>query len=123
MWTYVVAFTKDLKEFMMVRSRKRGGWEMPGGRGKDDESPIEASFREFMEETGHELISDEKWVTNLGDGHVHFGFIGQGDPSKRKVDEIIDVSTFNELPGYLAYPSVEYEPMIELGRVILTKKV
>jgi 8-oxo-dGTP pyrophosphatase MutT (NUDIX family) len=77
MWTYVIAFTTDLKKIIMVRSKKRGGWEMPGGRAKGDETPLEASIREFKEETGYSLISKAKWITDLQDGFVQFGLIGE----------------------------------------------
>ena len=96
---------------------------MPGGGGRDDESPMEASVREFLEETGHDLISDENWVTGLEDGHVYFGFIGEGKTEKRRKNEIIEVGMFRELPEDLAYPSVEYLPLIEMGRKLLTEKV
>ncbi len=119
MWTYVIAFTEDLTRFMMVRSKKRGGWEMPGGRGLEDESPIDTSKREFKEETGHELIVKEEWNTHLGKGLVHFGFIGNGDEKNRMTDEIIEIDLFSELPEDLAYPDEEYRPFIELGRSML----
>ncbi len=122
MWTYVVAFTSDLKRFMMVRSKKRGGWEMPGGGSEEDETPLVSSIREFIEETGHQLISREEWVTELEDGFVHFGFIGDGDPENRKVNEILEIGLFSRLPEDLAYPSVEYEPLLELGKLVLSQK-
>jgi 8-oxo-dGTP diphosphatase len=123
MWTYVIAFTTDLKRFIMVRSKKRGGWEMPGGRAKGDETPLEASKREFKEETGYSLISKAKWITDLQDGFVQFGLIGDGSPSERKIDEIIEVGIFPKLPDELAYPSVEYEPLIEMGRSLLSRSI
>jgi 8-oxo-dGTP pyrophosphatase MutT (NUDIX family) len=123
MWTYVIAFTEDLERFIMVRSTKRGGWEMPGGGAEEDETPLETSEREFVEETGHILISREEWITDLQDGFVQFGLIGEGSPSKRKTDEITEVGLFTILPNELAYPSVEYEPLIEMGRRILSGSI
>lgn len=120
MWTYVIAFTEDLSRFMMVRSRKRGGWEMPGGRGLEYEDPIDTSKREFMEETGHELIVREDWNSPLGKGLVHFGFIGDGDVTHRRTDEITEIGLFPELPADLAYPDEEYRPFIKMGRSILS---
>ncbi|MGA1793091.1 MAG: NUDIX domain-containing protein [Thermoplasmatota archaeon] len=122
MWTYVIAFTRDLSKFMMVRSRKRGGWEMPGGRAIEGETSLEASRREFREETGHELISDERWVAPLGNGFVHFGYIGKGGADKRLMGEIEEVGLFEELPGDLAYPLVEYEPLLVIAREWLLKE-
>ena len=94
---------------------------MPGGRGEVGETPLETSMREFKEETGHELESSEDWSVPLGNGKVHFGFIGDGDPSKRSMPEITEISLFSELPSELAYPEVEYLPLIGLGRQILSK--
>jgi len=123
MWTYVIAFTRDLERFMMVRSRKRGGWEMPGGRGLENEKPVETSRREFLEETGHSLITSEDWSRPLEDGMVFFGFIGDGDISRRSLQEISGVSLFYELPKDLAYPSVEYLPLISFGRSSLSSSI
>ena len=123
MWTYVIAFTDDLSRFMMVRSRKRGGWEMPGGRALPGELPVETSKREFLEETGYELITMEDFSTSLGNGTVHFGYIGPGDSSRRSMREILDVSLFSRLPEDLAYPTEEYAPLIDLGRRLLSSKI
>jgi len=123
MWTYVIAFTEDLGRFLMVRSRKRGGWEMPGGGSRPDEKPLETSEREFMEETGHALISDKKWHTKMGEGFVFFGIIGGGDTEKRNRQEITEVGLFYELPGDLAYPSHEYMPLISRGKEILGTRI
>jgi 8-oxo-dGTP diphosphatase len=120
MWAYVIAFTEDLQKFMMVRSRKRGGWEMPGGRSIDGEHPLDTAIREFKEETGHHLNTMMDWRKPLEDGFVFFGFIGEGDPSRRSLQEISDVSLFHELPEDLAYPSVEYLPLIEFSRSFLS---
>ncbi|MBN1540309.1 MAG: NUDIX domain-containing protein [Candidatus Thermoplasmatota archaeon] len=116
MWTYVIAFTADLKGFMMVRSRKRGGWEMPGGRALEGETPLEASVREFREETGHELISRPEWVAPIGKGFVHFGYIGKGDEHQHIEEEIAEVGIFESLPPDLAYPMEEYEPLLSRAR-------
>jgi 8-oxo-dGTP diphosphatase len=122
MWTYVIAFTRDLDRFMMVRSRKRGGWEMPGGGAHEDETPLETSRREFLEETGYKLLSENEWITELEDGFVHFGYIGDGDPSQRRTKEVVEVGIFKRLPDDLAYPSVEYTPLIEQGKRMLLEQ-
>lgn len=118
MWTYCIAFTPDLERFLMVRSRKRGGWEMPGGRTEPGETSLSSALREFREETGHALITDERLSAPLGDGRVFFGTIGPrtGTPN---APEISEVSLFERLPGDLAYPDEEYAPLIELGKGLL----
>ncbi|MFW3145181.1 MAG: NUDIX domain-containing protein [Thermoplasmatota archaeon] len=120
MWTYVIAFDRDLRKFMMVRSGRRGKWEMPGGRSIEGETPLQTSEREFREETGHDLITNENWFTTLEDGYVHFGFIGEGSPARRSMREILEVACFEELPQELAYPLVEYSSLIESARSFLS---
>lgn len=120
MWTYSIAFTEDLSRFLMVRSKKRGGWEMPGGRMEPGETFLSSAEREFLEETGHKLITDGHLSRNLDDGLVFFGIIGPkvGD---RREGEISEVALFEKLPDGLAYPLVEYLPLIEVGREVLRK--
>ncbi len=96
---------------------------MPGGGARTEESPLETSRREFREETGYELISDDAWKTSLQDGYVFFGFIGNGDAERRKKDEIIEVEMFTDLPDDLAYPTVEYEPLIARGKKMLMDRI
>ena len=77
MWTYVIAFRKgeDLNNapFLMVRSRKRGGWEMPGGRIEEGETMIGSAVREFLEETGRNLETAEELSVPYKGGRVFFG--------------------------------------------------
>lgn len=120
MWTYSIAFTKDLARFLMVRSKKRGGWEMPGGRMEPGETLLSSAEREFLEETGHKLITDGHLSRKLGDGMVFFGIIGP-KVSDRKEGEITEVALFEKLPDVLAYPQEEYTPLIEVGREMLKK--
>ena len=96
---------------------------MPGGGARTEESPLETSCREFLEETGHDLISDKTWKTSLLDGSVFFGFIGNGDAERRKKDEILEVGMFTDLPQNLAYPTVEYEPLIARGKKMLMDRI
>lgn len=115
MWTYVLAFTKELSDFVMVRSRKRGGWEMPGGRKEPGETHLQCAMREFQEETGFELITDEGLGVDYKNGRVYFGHVGEkiGEPD---LDEILEVDFMNDLPDDLAYPTEEYRPLLELAR-------
>ncbi|MCU0798142.1 MAG: NUDIX hydrolase [Candidatus Thermoplasmatota archaeon] len=120
MWTYCIAFTDDRTRFLMVRSRKRGGWEMPGGGMEPDETPVASAKREFMEETGSILHTSDDLSVNLGTGRVFFGTIGPKVGIRRE-GEITDVALFERLPDGLAYPQEEYLPLIEKGREMLKR--
>lgn len=125
MWTYVIAFSKEFPvetaPFMMVRSRKRGGWEMPGGGMEPGEVPILGGIREFIEETGYRLESRDDWMIDYQDGYVIFGFIGRriSDPHDHEISE---TGLHSDLPEDLAFPEEEYLPLIEMGRKILLQK-
>jgi 8-oxo-dGTP pyrophosphatase MutT (NUDIX family) len=45
----------DTKEFEygLIKTKKRGKWEFPGGKQDPGESPEDAAIRECFEETGH----------------------------------------------------------------------
>ena len=123
MWVYSIAFLSDedpaTAPFLMVRSRKRGGWEMPGGRIEPGEDPYKGALREFKEETGMDLTVSPDSYERFQDGWVFFGR-SSGDP--RPTDpEIIEVGIFNELPADLAFPFVEYDELIRKGREALRR--
>lgn len=112
-FVYAVAFSG--RKFVMVRSRERGSWEMPGGEVKEDETPEEAIAREFKEETGMGLeIVSHRIVDG---GTVFFGY-AIGWP--RKISpEIAKVELFDRLPAHLSFPRKEYERMLQEARGIL----
>ena len=126
MWTYVVAYldVEDIRTapFIMVRSRKRGGWEMPGGRMEEGETPIGSAEREFLEETGRHLITDGDLSIPYKGGRVFFGITNKDAVQDPIEHEISDVSWFKKLPDDLAYPLEEYVPLIEMGRSMIEKK-
>ena len=102
-YVYVYAFLDE--KLMMVRNRKRGGWEIPGGRLKRGETYDEGAEREFLEETGHrlEIVSS----TAAEEGMVFFGRVGE------KIDEfdseeIAEIEFVDRLPRDLNFPEVEY---------------
>ncbi|MDD1771454.1 MAG: NUDIX domain-containing protein [Methanomassiliicoccales archaeon] len=50
---YAIGFRDE--RFLMVYNPKRKGWEMPGGKLEEMETPLEGVMREYMEECGFEL--------------------------------------------------------------------
>ena len=106
-FVYAIAFSG--RKFVMVRSRERGSWEMPGGEVKEGETPEEAIGREFEEETGMglEIVSHRA----IDGGTVFFGY-ALGWP-KRISPEIARVELFDRLPANLAFPRKEYETMLQ----------
>ena len=107
-YVYVIAF-KD-KRFLMVRHARRM-WEMPGGKVEGGESPEAAAYREFIEETGYE-VTGLRVLEKEEDGIVYVGDVGDKISAPR-VKEVSDVAFFEELPGDLSFPLVEYKRMID----------
>lgn len=112
-FVYAVAFSG--RRFVMVLSRKRRSWEMPGGMIEEGETPVEAIEREFEEETGMgiEIVSHR----GFDGGTVFFGY-AVGWP--RKISpEVVSVELFDKLPSRLSFPRTEYETMLREARAIL----
>lgn len=116
-YVYVIAFDKDGR-FLMVRHKRRGGWEMPGGRLEPGETPEYAVRREFLEETGHILLDIKECITEPKGGKVFGGIVGK-KVSEPRPDEISEVGMFDALPASLSFPKVEYEQMLSRIRPLL----
>lgn len=49
---FAVLITKYNNQYIIVRNRKRGGWEIPGGNREPGENILFTARRELFEETG-----------------------------------------------------------------------
>ncbi len=106
-WVYSVIFLD--KRFVMVYNPKRKGWEMPGGRIEEGESPAEAAVRESREECGCAFVPLAH--KKHRDGAVFTGELGCPIGTSE-----MDWALFTELPSELAFPEEEYGPIIEWAR-------
>jgi len=108
-FVYVIAFDAEGK-FLMVKHHSRH-WEMPGGRIEEGETSEEAAHREFLEETGMGVTLFDDTLPE-GGGLVFGGLVGE-KKQERRLEEILEVKMFSELPVELSFPRVEYEKMIK----------
>jgi len=110
---YTIAF--DGHDFLMVYNPKRKGWEMPGGSMEDNENAADAAFREYLEESGHEISVIAVKATD--DCYVCAAALG----AKIRDGEFIS-ALFTELPDELAFDRSEYDEVIEWARSVTEKK-
>lgn len=111
-------------EFLMVKNRKRGGlWELPGGRGEPGETAEQCARREFLEETGRELIDPRLLLrrqSELGDGHVFLGAT-TSVPTAALEFETEATAWFRTLPAReeLSFPDDPYAATFSAARAVL----
>jgi len=72
--SYAVMMARAPRGVLLVLSRFRQVWELPGGRIDAGETPREAAVRELMEESGC-VARAVSWggVLEVHDGRSHFG--------------------------------------------------
>ncbi|MGE4213064.1 MAG: NUDIX domain-containing protein [Candidatus Methanomethylophilaceae archaeon] len=109
---YTVAFSDG--KFLMVFNKKRGGWEMPGGKVEAGEDIAEAAEREFAEEAGYSV--DIVKVRDLGNCHVCAAFLGGKICSPEMEGRL-----FDSLPEELSFDRQEYEDVVPWAMRMLGK--
>lgn len=91
--------------FLMVHNPKRKGWEMPGGKIEDGETPEQAAVRECSEESGYDV--EVVATRDIGYCNVCACIVkGKKDGSE------MESEFFSELPKELAFDTDEYEDVI-----------
>lgn len=72
--TYAVMMARGARGIVLVHSRLRQVWELPGGAIDPGESPRQAAIRELVEESGC-VARDTRWlgVVEVNDGGPRFG--------------------------------------------------
>ena len=94
----VIGF-KPSGDFLMVRNRKRDGWEWPAGYVEPNEAPRDSAIREFREETGHEIdVASVKELQASPFGYFFFGTASEEPVSPKSAREVSAVAGFEELP-------------------------
>ncbi len=119
-YAYVLAFSQDLENYIMVHHATRDGWEMPGGRIMKKETAEQAAVREFKEETGLNFKPLASRFHQDGVGYIAVGFF-TGTVAVTRPDEIDAVGLFFKLPSDLSYPHEEYMEYIDWAREVIPK--
>ena len=100
----------------MVYNPKRNGWEMPGGKLEEMETPLEGVIREYREECGFELqVLD---CRPMGAVVVFAGLLGEEKGEAEMGWELVD-----ELPENLAFPECEYREQVAWARKAVIAKL
>jgi 8-oxo-dGTP diphosphatase len=113
-WVYSVGFVGE--RFLMVFNPKRNGWEMPGGRVEEGETPEEAAIREVKEEAGCEFRPLAR--RDRRDGYV---FVGQVSCPVRGAEMEWDL--FSNLPAQLAFTADEYTDVLAWAKGEVTERI
>jgi 8-oxo-dGTP diphosphatase len=127
--TYVIIGASYRGQWLFVKSRKRGSYELPAGHIDAGESVCEAAGRELMEETGArkfilECINTYS-VTEKGSvrsGKLFFASIIELAEIE-DTDEIEDCLMSNRLPDMLTFPAVQEKLFYRLEEFKSTKFV
>lgn len=116
---FVVSVPLGERGVLYVHHPERG-WELPGGKVEDGESPVEAAGREFVEETGLEprgLTPVAGMRDVFDDGSTEGTAVAcraEGDPVPG--GGMVDAAWLEAVPDDLSFPRGLYLRLVELAR-------
>ncbi|MFX3649380.1 MAG: NUDIX domain-containing protein [Paenibacillus sp.] len=97
---FAVVISKYNHQFIIIKNRKRGGWEIPGGNKEIGETILHTASRELYEETGamrFELTPYGVYEWNGSFGMVFYAeVISLGSLPDSEIDEILLVDVLPE---------------------------
>ena len=109
---YVIIGARYNHQWLFVRHRDRGTWEMPAGHIEPGENPDDAANRELQEETGALTFALEYLMdysvelhNNLEYGRLYYADIKQ--IGRIHDSEIAEIGLRDTLPDSLTYPQVQ----------------
>lgn len=125
--TYVIIGARFRGEWLFVKNRKRGSYELPAGHIDKDESAYAAAGRELMEETGAKKFILEclntytvKQSGNKLRGMLFFAAILEKGDIEDTV-EIEDCVSRSSLPENLTFPEVQLSLFSRLEEFVNTR--
>ena len=104
---YCVAFEGD--RFLMVYHPRRKGWEMPGGKLEEGETPEGAAKRECLEESGYEVE-----ITAVRD--IGYCDVCAARIVGKKGEGEMRSELFEDIPDDLSFDRTEYETVVPWAR-------
>ena len=104
---YCVAFEGD--RFLMVYHPCRKGWEMPGGKLEEGETPEGAAKRECLEESGYEVE-----ITAVRD--IGYCDVCAARIVGKKGEGEMRSELFEDIPDDLSFDRTEYETVVPWAR-------
>ena len=114
--TFAVMIADSIDGAVLVFSRYRKVWELPGGLIDPGETPRQAAERELMEEAGC-IARDTRWqgIVEVNDGSPHFGVVFTCETSD------VPIRFENAETGGIAFWPPDLEPMGHSDAALLEK--
>lgn len=106
---FVILIAEFNDQLIIIRNKKRGGWEIPGGNRELGESLLFTASRELYEETGATRFDLEAFgVTMLNGNHGMVFFAGIHQIADLPDYEIDEIKFVDQLPEGLNFGNMFY---------------